>query len=90
MEQNVMIRLSPEATMITDEKKTGVTMDGCKIWAKDSVQAALLREIRSQPKTVDEMKQVAHSSRDGPDGEAFDALALVDFIVTFGNAIANG
>lgn len=36
------------------------------------------------------MKQAAHASRDGPDGEAFDALALVDFVVTFGNAIANG
>lgn len=87
MEENVIIRLPPQAAHLADEVRTSVTMRDHEIWAKDGVQTALLDAIHFRPKTVDEMKRVACAARDGPHGEALDALVLVDFILTFGNAI---
>lgn len=90
MEEHVMIRLSPRASIVAEETRIGVTLPECEIWAKDGVQAALLGAIRTQSKTVNEMKRTAHAARDGPDDESSDALALLDFIVTFGDAIEDG
>lgn len=87
MEETVMMWLSPQASVINQEERIGVSIDGCKIWARDKVQTAILNEIACHSRTIAELERLVGAIRDGPAGVENDALALVDFILTFGNAI---
>ena len=87
MEHKAMVRLVPQAKLVKGKNQIGVSCPGLTVWAKDSLQAALLKEIAEKPKSVAELERALQPVQDDPGREAYAALILAEFILTFGEVI---
>lgn len=87
MEHKTMVGLVPQAKLVKGKNQIGVSCSGLTVWAKDSFQAALLKEIAEKPKSVAELEAVLQHAQDDSVREAYVALILVEFILNFGEAI---
>lgn len=83
MNQTTMVALLPQAELIRQENKIGISCAELTVWCKDNFQAALLEKIAKEPQSVDDLKALLLRVRDGPTREEFAALILVDFILAF-------
>lgn len=89
MERKTMVGLLPQAKLIREKNKIGVSRYDCTVWSKDDFQAALLCDIANKEESVDELKEMLHHVRGGPLRDEDAALILAEFILTFENMLKN-
>lgn len=84
MERSTMLRLKPQVKILERGGKVGTDDGGNIIWAKDELQAMLLRKIAEKPRSIQEIYTILHTAR-----EVESTLILAGFILTFEQCIDN-
>lgn len=87
MEKQTTLRLAPQATLVKQGTKTGVSCLDITVWAKDGLQAHLVQVLAERPRSIHELKQALIRERGGPKEDDYAALILADFILTFNDVI---
>lgn len=87
MEHKAVVRLVPQAKLIEQGAEVGILCAGVELWAKDSRQAMLLRELAASPKSVYELEEMLKTAQDAHAHAQDVPLALADFILRFGQVL---
>lgn len=83
-----MLTLLPGVRLTRQGGRYGLTLGDCSRYTASPGQAALLQSLAQRPQRMEDLKQLLAQAGAQPENEAYTALMLAEFILEFGDYLA--